>query len=389
MRAEKNRERTVFIGLCIAMFFFRGFYGLFNVVLTGYADSLQASLEAISMCAGARSLASTISAVATPFLIRRFNAKRTMLAGLTITLCAVLCMTFVRSIFHVYIGEFLVGFAGCMSYSLPCVAIINSWYQEHQGKLLGIAMGLSSLGGAAFSYAGGLLLKTMSVRQVYCLLGGLALAVCFCAVGGFLRVKPSAGDAAAERALDRRTDMALLRMPRFWFSVLGILCVGGVVVNNLASPLIQSGGISVDAAAQDISLVTLVGAASSYLAGTIKDRLGMSLMIKTILGSYILAITVAMVWLKTGGALLLFGFLLLLVFTSYLSAMFEEQAVLAAGILMALQTIVQVWLLPVSGHLVDVTGSFFATACVWLALLVCAFVMFCAAVHDSNARKPA
>ena len=83
-------------------------------------------------------------------------------------------LAFMDSIWQYFLGAFVMGFGVTMLNLMAPSTIINRWFAERAGLLIGIAMAFTGVGGLVFSSVGGALILSIGWSNTYLVFAGLS-----------------------------------------------------------------------------------------------------------------------------------------------------------------------------------------------------------------------
>ena len=127
------------------------------------------------------------AAVMSPFMGRLLDRLDLRLVGTaSVGVCAlgVFLGAFYSEVWQFYFSGFIEGIGIIALNFLLIPTLINRWFTANNGLLLGICMSMTGVGGAVWSFVGGLIIGGMGWRAAYLILGVIAaaamLATLFC-----------------------------------------------------------------------------------------------------------------------------------------------------------------------------------------------------------------
>ncbi len=195
--------------------------------------------------------------------------------------------SFATGIIQHYLIAFMVGLTSTFITMLPITLLVTDWFKENKGKVLGITLMGSTLGGAIFSPIAGKCITQFGYSKAYAILGIVMMAVSIPCVLFVIRdagndvekkddenvVKDS--DAKQE---DGHSITELKKQPLFWLFLfsLTLSSIAGINANTTISPHLVELGYSVEKAASFSSLAMLSMTAGKFILGAIFDRFGAS-----------------------------------------------------------------------------------------------------------------
>lgn len=217
---------------------------------------------------------------------RKLGYRKFCGCALLLTASAYLLLSRANSIFTIYLGTAMIGITNI--YNAVTGRIITSWFQKKRGLILGLALGSSGLGGAAFEMILSPVLASSGWRIGY-LVCAAVVAILIIPVILFVRTKPQdagmlpygADDSLSPEPLTRtkRQDREglpfkrLVKRPSLYFALIGTLLLGWISYG--AYPYfvahLQDQGMTREFAAHAQSIMFIVMAAAKFLTGTLCD----------------------------------------------------------------------------------------------------------------------
>ena len=192
------------------------------------------------------------------------------------------------SIIQHYIIAFLVGFIQTYITMLPITLIVSNWFVSNKGKIIGITLMGSSLGGAIFNKVAGKMIVNLGYQATYRVLA-IIMLVCTIPITYFvirdnpyeMGLEPYGNNTKQETVVVKKKikDYALSdlkKQPLFWMFMcsLTLSSIAGINANTTVSPHLVSLGYGTEKAASVVSIVMLSMTAGKYILGAIFDKLG-------------------------------------------------------------------------------------------------------------------
>jgi MFS family permease len=201
--------------------------------------------------------------------------------GCALLLCVnALC----TQLWHFYALALLRGVAVAFCSVLPASMLINKWFPEKRAVMTSVVMIGSSVGGLFFTQVCSFLLSNFNWRRAYVVLG-LLDAVLFVIAALLIRPEPpveetTAGTVQAAAKAEETEGVMLqdaLKMPAFWFMILGFLLGGFASMGFqgcIATALQLDYGYTVSEAANCYSVFVFTAIFGKLLMGWIFDKFG-------------------------------------------------------------------------------------------------------------------
>ena len=314
--------------------------GTFGLIMTSPGQTYSVSVfveHFIAEIGLSRSAVSTlytigtlIGSLALPLVGRQFDqagARRTTLLIIIAFGCATLYMGFVRNALMLGLGFVAIRMFGQGSLSLVSTNIINNWWVQKRGKVLGIAGLLTSLLGLGMfpSLINGLI-PVFGWRITWAILGGGLLIILLPLSKALIRNKPEdfglrpdglfAKDESVPEELvhyqeEHWTLEQARRTPVFWISALGLATIAmlgtGQTFHNVS--IFLDNGLTSDQAASVFIPLATTTALINLISGIIADRFPVRYLLAIALLFQGLALWMAL-YLTDGSAALFYGILM-------------------------------------------------------------------------------
>jgi len=264
--------------------------------------------EKLGFSRGAFSLVFTL-VTATTLLINlffgvfanRFGIRKLTIAGSILAALAYLIFSRASTLPVFYLGGIILGAALALASVTSISILINNWFKEKQGSVLGIILAASGLGGYVFSRIVGKYINQNGFQSSF-LVSAIILAISVIPVIFFIKSNPDdveAGpiDAHAPHGKSTQEKMSirdLIKIPGMITGILAVFLIGVVihpVLVNTPAYLIEKGFDSIFASNISAS-VFFVLAVAKLLLGVIHDRLGIRFSMILGVGSFIIAAVV-------------------------------------------------------------------------------------------------
>ncbi len=222
-------------------------------------------------------------------LIEKFGAKKLILVGYISLICSTLIYSVALNIFVFYIGGILLGLGLAFTTTGMVGCIINKWFKENKGTIMGAVMAANGLGGALavqiitpiiydennpFGYQN-------SYRLVSLIIFVTAIFVLI-----FLREHPKNEEKTAFTVSKKKAkgntwvgiDYAFAKKKGiFWASIVCIFLTGLLLqgMNGVAAAHMKDVGIDASYIATVLSLHSIALTAFKFLTGVLYDKLGL------------------------------------------------------------------------------------------------------------------
>ncbi|MGI6033185.1 MAG: MFS transporter [Coriobacteriales bacterium] len=227
-------------------------------------------------------------------LVERVGVRRIVIAGGIWTALALAAFSLCSSLWSFYLVAALVGlgFFGCSYCAAP--VIVDNWFVEKNGSVMGAAAAFGGLVGVALGFIFPGIIEALGWRFGYICLGALVFLLTVPAGAFLLHSTPeevglepfgsknvSEGDAEPVGEVQGMTRSEALKSPKFYFMLIAFVIFAAAVsfTQHLAAYFVSI-GMSQEAAGAMVSVISLGIVITSALVGPINDKLGLS---KTIL----------------------------------------------------------------------------------------------------------
>lgn len=232
------------------------------------------------------SIGSVAASVLSPLVYMRHKPARVMKIAVLFLAPLYYLNSLARAMWQFYLIALLVGFTQTYLSVLPITLIISNWFKNNKGKIIGITLTGSTLGGALFNQVAGRSIPAIGYRQTYALLAGIMLICTAPAILLLIKNEPddetvamtgqeeTTGKKISVRNSYRLAD--LKKQPMFWAFLIAVTLssISGISANTTISPHLVSLGYTTQRAAAVVSIVMLAMTAGKFILGSIFDALG-------------------------------------------------------------------------------------------------------------------
>lgn len=258
--------------------------GLYIVPVT---EGLGISRGAFSIVLSIRSISRSIASLFFGFACARFGLRNMIAFGMLLFAAAYLAFSRANGIALFYVSGVFWGMALAFCTTAAASTLVNNWFIEHRGLVLGIILGASGVGGSLFNILVTRCIAASGWRTAY----GISAAVfLFVAVLLWLVLRERPGAAVAPAARKKHSERAarvawegfpvkaLLRMPYFYAAALFAVFAGLLTnpVTTIAPAHIAASGFTVEFAAYAVSVMSLTMSFSKVFTGFLYDRCGLT-----------------------------------------------------------------------------------------------------------------
>jgi len=353
------------------------------------------------------SLASVISAVCYFCYgpsVKRIGVKRSIVIGLLMYGLGLGLFASGIGVWTLYAKAILCGIAGVYISSSVLTQIINNWFQERRGLLIGLICAASGIGGSIFSPVLGVILEK-SDWQTACFVLCVLVLICVPITGAFLMVAPknsAAGSARASQESSSQTGMSIreiLRDWRFWLISLAVFCIHFSMTpsyNNVTPHLLDSGFPSLWVTGVAMVVLLISNAAAKPVMGILNDKLGVLSIVILTCGLCTIAPMLMSFVDRSGNAfavttVALLGFgtpVTTVVIPLIISRVFGSREYnTVIGLAMAVGYLGTTLGTPISNYIFDSTGSYRISYYVCAAVAAVTLILFVLSLLKKNTGK--
>lgn len=291
---KKSNYRYVVAVICfvIAFFYVGNAYNtgsLYVVPVTNHYGFARAEFSIIFSIVSILMIFANLSFVR---LYRRLGIKNLVVLGAF--LCAIAFFIYYKStnLIQFYIGAFLFGIGISYTNMLTFSLLINSWFTENRGTILGLISAGSGFGGSVMSPLVGYIISVYGFKQSY-LLTSIALLILIIPIALLIKENPIEYETNNETNIDfkRKTTGQLLKEQSVIMGLTVIFLMGLLMVpwlNVLPSHLMDR-GFDEMFASKILGGVLFIMALSKILVGVIYDRIGIKIAIGICLTSFVIS----------------------------------------------------------------------------------------------------
>lgn len=225
-------------------------------------------------------------------LYRRLGIKYLVVLGAF--LCAIAFFIYYKStnLIQFYIGAFLFGIGISYTNMLTFSLLINSWFTENRGTILGLISAGSGFGGSVMSPLVGYIISVYGFKQSY-LLTSIALFILIIPIALLIKENPIEYETNNEKNIDfkRKTTGQLLKEQSVIMGLTVIFLMGLLMVPwlNVLPAHLMDRGFDEMFASKILGGVLFIMALSKILVGVIYDRIGIKIAIGICLTSFVIS----------------------------------------------------------------------------------------------------
>lgn len=217
-------------------------------------------------------------------LVTKFGTRKMICLGFVAQIGSMLMYSFATNVWMLYVGGALLGLGFALTTTTMVGYVVNIWYKEKRGTIMGAILCANGVGGAVATQILNPII-TQDYRVAYRLVAVILLAVGILVVGVF-RDSPKGATIPQQTSAKKKpkgntwsgiTLQEALKKPYFYSAAVCVfltgMCLQGVIgVDN--QHMLES-GIDKDFAAGIISISSLALSACKFLVGACNDKKGL------------------------------------------------------------------------------------------------------------------
>ena len=217
--------------------------------------------------------------------VKKIGVKRSILLGLLLMGLAYLLFASGIGVWTLYAKAIISGTASVFVSTSVLTQIINNWFNEERGLVIGVVCAASGIGGSLFSPILGFVLEKFG-WQVACGIDALLILLCVPLVWLFLYIEPKEkgmeplGGYSKAQAHGEKTGLTMpqtLRDWRFWLIALSLFTIhfaNNPSYNNVTPHLIDSGMDPLYVTGIVMVVLLICNASAKPVMGMVSDKLG-------------------------------------------------------------------------------------------------------------------
>ncbi len=290
MKSEKTRfeYKWVIMAVCILMVFTALGFCSSNkdLFLKPITEALGLKRSGFSFGDACRYITTAIVNLFFSTLVVKWGAKRMAAFGFLSLIAFCLVYSFADQYWHFYVGGVFLGMGLAWSTTTIVGYVVNSWFSENRGTIMGIILASNGLGAAVFAPIVRPIIRAdaFGYRSAY-RLGAVILAVVLVLILLFFRNAPE-GEEAPHPSTHKKPHRGdswvgmefsqVLRRPYFYCAAVCIFFTGAALqaISGIKASHLSDVGLE-NYVTLTASFYAIVLAASKILAGVSFDRLGL------------------------------------------------------------------------------------------------------------------
>lgn len=244
----------------------------------------------------------TVSVVTMFFyiLVQKFGTKKLMIIGMVFYIISTILNAFSTTLIGFYIAGIFLGLGVSLSSTTMASLIINTWFDKHQGAVLGVVMASNAVGSAvAVNILTPIIYKDgnpFAFRNAY-LLTAILLLVTTLIFAIFYKGKEKTihkQDTQNKKELIKDTSdgfefKEIIKLPEFYIITLCMFFFFLTSIGNVVTPHFTDIGFEPSFVASTLSILSVGLALSKILVGVIYDRFGIRTALNVCLVSSVVA----------------------------------------------------------------------------------------------------
>lgn len=257
-----------------------------GLLLPPLAETLNVGLSQVMIFISINMLVGALTmAIAGSFLLRRLGARMVALVGGSFTGLMLFAVAFVTNLPQLYLLAFASGTMATLSLQLTGAALINDWFMQRRGLMLGLLMGIASLGGIV---AGAILPSVVTSggwQLGFQVVGAVTVVVAVLAGGLLIRSKPGNVGLQVYGVHDSFDEAhqydagvsprCAVRSPQFLALIIGLVLFAAIMALQQHLPsMMAERGHDLAAAGSLLSVLSVANVAATLLLGNLIDRFG-------------------------------------------------------------------------------------------------------------------
>jgi MFS family permease len=221
-------------------------------------------------------------------LIGKFGAKKLLLAGLSSLIISALCFSFAPNVYVLYIAGLFLGIGFSWSSTTMIGYVINRWFKENKGTIMGAVLAINGLGAAVATPIIAPVLNDESnafgYKTVYLTVAGIIAGIAVL-IAIFFRNTPKDDEgvgAAKAKKKSRGQDWsgisytAAVKKPYFYGALCCVFLTGFVLqgMSGITAAHLADVGFTTAFVAACLSAKSFILMGSKFFVGFVYDKLG-------------------------------------------------------------------------------------------------------------------
>lgn len=313
MESQRFSGYRVAAGCGIVIFFHLGCCYIWAAMIPYFLEHFGCSLTLLSASSALGTLIGFLASFTAGTMLHRLHPRRLLITGTAICAVFMLINAFASAPWMLYVSNGISGFILAWGAQVTCASVINRWFIDKRNTVIGVVFGCSAFGGALFMFLAGNLIGTLGQRNMYLLLGAIAVGGALFSELFLIRDDPEqlgqralGADKGEQAETVNRRDSdgedltpAEARKSRSFFLMIAATFFGSMLLatfSSFATTFWTSNGVSQAHASTYASAMTLLGGLVSILVGGVADRWGIKTFITVIFGMFAIGVSMAILW---------------------------------------------------------------------------------------------
>lgn len=169
--------RVAFVGFILMSTVYTIAINCSSLFVKPISDSLSVTRSQVSLIPTIMTLSFAVLSAFVGKIIAKFGIKKVMMFGALLVGLSFIGFSFSNSMTVLYIFSVVIGFGMAFCSTIPINILINNWFVEKKGMIMGIVFAGSGVGGFVFTQVVSYILKTSSWHRAYLILGIASLVL--------------------------------------------------------------------------------------------------------------------------------------------------------------------------------------------------------------------
>ncbi|MGV8849886.1 MAG: MFS transporter [Propionibacteriaceae bacterium] len=257
-----------------------------GMMLPPMAVSLGVSLGSVMIFTSITALAGAAGmSVAGPMLLRRLGVRPLILVGGVVTGVSLFAVSYVTGLPGLYLTALAAGILGPLSFQMAGAVLVNDWFIQRRGTMLGVVMSIASLGGVVAGTLLPAVVLSGGWQLGFRVVGVITLAVAVLCGVFLIRARPSVVGLRAYGADDDTTQgdvgrshgsaRAMFTSRQFVTLMAGLTLYSALMAMQQHFPsLMREHGLTLALAGTLLAVLSIANVGATLGFGAINDRFG-------------------------------------------------------------------------------------------------------------------
>ncbi|MBR2886241.1 MAG: MFS transporter [Clostridia bacterium] len=252
-----------------------------SMYFAAITDALGLSRSAFSINDSCRYITTAIVNIFFGSMVERFGTKKLIIAGMVSLIISSLLYSYATTLFMFYLGGIFLGIGVAWTTTSMVGVVINRWFKENKGTVMGIVLASNGLGAAIaiHNITPIIYSSAFGYQSAYRLTALILLAVTIFIVLLYKENPPKEEIAEKENTEAKEEQSGieyreLIKKPYFYAIMSGVFLHMLVSVGGITTPHFTDIGLSPAFVATTLSLMVIALAVFKLLSGVIYDHMG-------------------------------------------------------------------------------------------------------------------